>query len=118
MAKKSYIFKTTRRVGNQTFVGRPKGKTPIRNRFPESGLLKGDEETLKNLQKHIQSGAIVYYEGAILEEYLDNEDKTPDDIHKLLILDAQKAKIKVFNSKPIAECTTEELETALKSVEV
>ena len=116
MAKKSYIFKTTRRVGNQTFVGR-NGEDKKRYRFPESGLLKGDEDTLKDLQRYIKRGAIVFFEGAVLEEHLDLDEKTPDDIHKLLILDAQKAKIKVFNGKPIAKCTTEELETALKSIE-
>jgi len=113
--KKSYIFKTTRRVGNQTFVGEFDKK---RYKFPESGLIKGNSLTLKNLQRYIDRGSIEFYEGAVLEEYLDADEKTPGDIHKLLILDAQKAKIKEFNGKPIIECTTEELETALKSIEV
>ena len=114
MAKKSYIFKTTRRVANQTFKGKFDHN---RYKFPESGLIKGDAETLKNLQSHIDRGFLEVFEGAILEEHLDSDDKSPDDILKLLILDAQKAGIKEFNGKPIVKCTADELETAIKSVE-
>ena len=113
--KKSYIFKTTRRVGNQTFVGEFDKK---RYKFPETGLIKGNSLTLKNLQRYINRGSMVVYEGAVLEEHLDLDEKTPDDIHKLLILDAQKAGIEEFNGKLIIECTTEEIETALQSIEV
>jgi len=112
--KKSYIFKTTRRVPNQTFKG---AIDKNRYKFPESGLIKGDAETLKNLKPYIVRGLLEVFEGAILEEHLDNNDKTPEDILKLLILDAQKLGIKEFNGKPIVKCTSDELETAIKSVE-
>jgi hypothetical protein len=114
---KAYIFQVASGNPAETFMGRPKGKDPIRYKFDMNGLFKGTEEDKENLQHYIDRGGLKVFEGGLLEKHIPLDQQTPAAQLMVLVAQAKDAGLKEFNNKPIAKCTAEELSVAMKSIE-